>query len=273
MRLSAKPKLSAALLALASAASANEPLSVGETKVVSCAGGGFTYDLPQDATGKGYRLDFNSWPLNTVRLSDGGNNYSSANLNVSGSTTYTVTCSGNGGFMLHLSQVDGNRLFKFVSVPNTLIFAYDTSLRYFWQWETDASGVSNITLPFGTYKLLTVNGDVAVWYGGAPIEKASTLTVSASTPILSTGKIVQFQLGNRPVLANVQHNGDGTVTISGTDFGGKRGYVDFGGLVTNAAATITAWTPTSITAKVPAKAGPGCVRVFSKVGGWTEACL
>lgn len=134
--------------------------------------------------------------------------------------------------------------------------------------EFGASGRVTFNLPQGSYTARISSPDGDIWYGGTPYERKSRFTV----PTRNNASL-RVALGQAPTLTSVTRLGD-TLTITGTGFGSARGYIDFGGFISNASSAVPIWSRdgTRITALVPDQAGTGCLRVFSKTGGWSQEC-
>lgn len=134
-----------------------------------------------------------------------------------------------------------------------------------------ASGDVPFELPLGKYKVRVSTTETDVWGGQSPIEKAKTYTLKGA------GAKATVSIGQKPTLQNVARFGSNGATLQTTNIGLKRGCVDFGGYISCSSTDIPNWNTSGngseITVKIPAKAGAGCYRVFSKTGGWSAECL
>lgn len=218
-----------------------------------------------DPSDQGYGYDLNSIAL--YSWEDIGERATVFAGSFFGQTLY-VECMAGGSFDIVSKPAAGSKQVYFTSnLPGAVITVFDAAIRKMGTYTTYNSGggySAPATLPYGKYKVSAARAGTTLWHGGAPVEKAYTLTVNAATPDPLT---VPFVFGARPVLSSASRAA-GVVTLAGSGFGAAKGYVDFGSGATNA--EITAWTDTGITATIPA--GAGCARVWSRAGGWSAAC-
>lgn len=116
-------------------------------------------------------------------------------------------------------------------------------------------------LPAGRYIVATSKGGVTTWGTGAPRVKASAIEVVGDTKKDFT---IYPALPHIDSLSNdiIAVGQSAPLTINGTGFGTSKGYIDFGGYVTNS--NIAMWSDTAITITVPKSAISGCLRVFAK---------
>lgn len=188
-------------------------------------------------------------------------------------TTRSVLCGDTGAFSFRVTPVLGGVAHLTVNMPSTStaggsVFVVNESGMYGDSKVFDENGVATIDLPADKYNVF-VSSDTGIItsYSGSPYEKAGLVTLNASQFKTLTAKLADAP----PTVTNVTNN-NGYITITGTGFGTKKGYLDFDGYITNSASVISSWSNTSISARLPAQADvAGFIRVSSIGGGWSSA--
>lgn len=160
-------------------------------------------------------------------------------------------------------------------MPNSTVTLWSANCHVLASKKTDAKGVFSFQVRAGTYKLQasSPDGSVSTWYGGTPAPKADEISVGVGK---STSR--NFVLGVPPILEAVTPNpGEGPMVagtvydIDGSQFGTKKGYLDFNGYLTNSSTVILLWTNTHIQFKAPAAAATsGCFKIFTPAGGYSD---
>jgi ribosomal protein L14 len=127
-------------------------------------------------------------------------------------------------------------------------------------------GKYSLTLPHGAYKLHFRFKDYDFWYPYSPESEASIIYLKTS----KTTRSVTFATVI-PRISEVMISDSGEYIIMGTGFGSAKGYVDFGGYITNSSTYILSWTDTEIRIRKPSNAIPTYIRVFAKGAGYSNA--
>lgn len=160
-----------------------------------------------------------------------------------------------------------------VPIEKAVVSLYDNNYTWKDTVNTGADGKFSFSVPDGLYRIVVTSGTEGntktMWYPKAP--------QSASSVIKVIGKDVinrKFVFGSQPNITGVTGTiaKGNLITITGSGFGAKPGYLDFGGVVTKSASVVTSWSDTSINATVPAVVG-NCVKVFSSEGGYSPRCV
>jgi len=151
-------------------------------------------------------------------------------------------------------------------IPGAVVAIYTPDGAFVDTGLTDATGAYAIDLAPGRYFL---RANAAIYAPGKPFQGASEIAVTA------TGTTRNLTLGPQPVLSSASTlafaSGE-TMSLYGLGFGSSKDYLDLGGYLTNSSSYIQSWTDTQIDLKVPGSAIPGCWRVFSTQGGYSD-CL
>jgi hypothetical protein len=195
---------------------------------------------------------------------------------------YSNGCADKRDVAVHVTVTPGEtangmtagKLTTTVKRPDGSVFAgaavtlWGSQGEWFASGETDSAGKWVVTVPSGSYRLsATSPGGATVFYPSAPLIDSSligiktgsysrTLVLANDPPELTgfSGLVVSGQ----------------TLQLYGRGFGSVKGKVDFNGYATSA---VSQWSDTQIMLIVPSSAIPGCVRVFSLAGGYSECAL
>ena len=172
---------------------------------------------------------------------------------ISGSLKYA-----NGSYVYPEFNEFGQAIYPVVSV-------YDSEGRFI-DLQVVVNGKYSFTLPFGAYKLHFRFKDYDFWYPYSPATKASTIYLKSS----SMSRSVIFASAV-PRITGIETGGSGVYVVRGQGFGKAKGYVDFGGYLTNSSTYILSWTDTEIRVKKPTSAIPTSIRVFGKGAGFSNS--
>jgi hypothetical protein len=260
-------------------ASAAIDVTLNETYTGTCTTGAMYNYTPESPAANDMWVEFFGPPYTYANLSMSNNlNYSKTSYGSLTSKIYrgntnvnlNVKCFMPGGYFVRFTRSKDNTQLKIDMrgghILNAVVNAYDMDGKYVTM-TTAWNGQATLFLPPGRYNLEASYGESSVWYNASP----KNLAIIVTTPTTGIATI-KMPLDPRPTLTTVTKSGN-TLTITGTGFGKSRNYVDMGGYVTKLTAEIPSWTDMSITATLPNSVTAGCVRVFSKTGGWSKECL
>lgn len=150
-------------------------------------------------------------------------------------------------------------------LPGEMVTVYTPDGAFVDGVTTDEDGAYAIDLAPGRYLL---RAGASIYFPGKPFQGATEFSVTRKT----TKNMV---LGENPILtsaSSMSSISSQIVSLHGSRFGAAKGYVDFGGYLSDSTTAIQGWTDNQITVKVPSSAIPGCWRVFSTQGGYSD-CL
>jgi hypothetical protein len=260
-----------------------EPLNLNETIVGSCAGPAYAINT---APGESILIEIDALadpvkgtpPLSmevisgAVTISKFGDSFRMPITAEGASVFVAAHCvSGEIGippvsYTLRARRADAQAL-TVQTAPGAVVSAYEAVSGIIRESAVaDSTGMATLNVTSGNeYRVQAMRGAVSIWAGRAPREKSSAV---------KPDRLIKIPLGtSAPMIAGVNRNG-GSVTLTGSGFGSIKGYIDFGGYISKAK-TDDLWAKTedSITVNIPAKAIPGCLRVFSKTGGWSRECV
>jgi len=152
-----------------------------------------------------------------------------------------------------------------IPLPGAVVTVYTPDGAFVDGVTTDATGAYALDLAPGRYLL---RAGASIYFPGKPFQGASEIAVTRKT----TKNMI---LGEKPILtsaSSMSYISSQMVSLHGSRFGAAKGYVDFGGYLSDSTTYINGWTDTQIDLKVPSSAIPGCWRVFSTQGGYSD-CL
>jgi hypothetical protein len=164
----------------------------------------------------------------------------------------------NGSYVLPDVDAYGQAITPVVAV-------YDSEGRFI-DMQAVANGKYSFTLPFGAYKLHFRFKDYDFWYPYSPASEASLIYLKSS----SLTRSVTFASAV-PHITGITTGSSGEYVIYGTGFGSVKGYVDFGGYLTNSSTYIMSWSDTEIHVMTPSSAIPTSIRVFGKGAGFSNS--
>lgn len=146
-----------------------------------------------------------------------------------------------------------------------LVSVYDIRWNWIASSLTDVEGEYEIYTHPMQYFIKAQKGRVNT-YNTRPKRKASSYTV---TNIARKSLKVDENIPNISSVSGT-FGKKNSITITGENFGTKKGYIDFTGYLTNSKNYAVTWTDTEIQAVIPSLAISGCLRIFNKYSGYSN---